>query len=70
MWSSWAFFIFTKGKNMSEPSKMFSVLMPYRVYEQAKGVAKEKDLSVNRLMRLAIEEFLKRHEKAGVSLEK
>lgn len=54
---------------MSEPTKLFSVQMPYRVFEKVKGVAKREDLSVNRLMRLAVDEFLERYEMVKPSLE-
>lgn len=54
---------------MGEPSKLFSVQMPYRIFERVKGVAKKEDLSVNRLMRLAVDEFLERYEKVKSSLE-
>lgn len=52
---------------MCEPCKLTSLHMPYRVYEKAKEVAKEKKLSVNKLVRIAIEDYLKRE---GVLLEK
>ena len=44
---------------MSEPIKMFSVTMPYRTFEQLKGVARFQESSVGGVIRLAIEAFLK-----------
>lgn len=54
---------------MSEPSKLFSVQMPYRIFERVKIVARRNDLSVNRLVRLAVEEFLEKHETMKPSLK-
>ncbi|MBI5447823.1 MAG: hypothetical protein HY939_03735 [Gammaproteobacteria bacterium] len=44
---------------MSEPCKMFSVVMPYRIFEQLRDVAQQRELSVGRVIRLAVEIFLK-----------
>lgn len=52
---------------MSEPCKLTTIHMPYRLHEKLRFFAKEKELSVNRVIRNAIEEFLKRE---GLLLEK
>jgi len=61
------FFIFiAKEKNMTEPSKLFSVQMPYSIFEQVKAVAKNEDLSVNKVIRIAIGSFLKGYKSTGL----
>ncbi len=44
---------------MSEPLKMLTVVMPYKTYEMVKKVAKEADISAGKIIRLAIDSFLK-----------
>lgn len=36
---------------MNEAIKMFSVILPYEVYEQLKVVAREQEVSIGRLLR-------------------
>jgi len=47
---------------MSEPCKMFSVVLPYKTFEKLKTVAKEHDVSVGRTIRDAVDSFLKNPE--------
>lgn len=44
---------------MNEAIKMFSVVLPYGVYEQLKVVAREREVSVGRLIRDGAELMLK-----------
>lgn len=44
---------------MSEPYKMFSVIMPFKTFEKLKTVAKEHDISVGKTIRIAVDSFLK-----------
>jgi len=40
-----------EDKAVNEAIKMFSVILPYEVYEQLKVVAREQEVSIGRLLR-------------------
>lgn len=44
---------------MDEPCKMFSVVMPFSVYERLKAMSKEREISVGGLLREGVNLLLK-----------
>lgn len=44
---------------MSEPCKMFNFVMPYKIYERLRTLAKEHETSVGNLVRKGIDLLLK-----------
>lgn len=50
---------------MSEPIKMFSVIFPYKTFEKLQTVAKEREMSMGKAVRTAVDFFLKHSPKAG-----
>lgn len=44
---------------MSEPTKMFSVIFPYKTFEKLQTVAKAREMSMGKAVRVAVDFFLR-----------
>lgn len=52
---------------MGEPIKMLSVIMPYKTFEQLQTVAKRDEISVGRVVRNAVDSYLKSNGSRGIN---